>query len=270
MPEFPPLPRLTNSRRFRLGVTSYVVPADLQTNVALAAPVAADIELVLFDTPTASNLPGTAELRRLADLAAVHDLTYTVHFPGDLRLGSPDPGERRAAVAQTLRLIRLTAALPVWGYILHPEGIEPGAGPAEIQAWQHGMAEAVAEVLTSGIAPDRFCLENLRAPYAWCEPLLEQFNLSVCLDAGHLWLGGYPLRPHLDRYLGRTRIIHLHGVAGNTDHISLDKLAPEQLREFLEGIRDYTGVVTLEMFDDADVRSSLERLNAFLTKNVVE
>ena len=45
---FPDLPSLTHPVPFRLGVTSYVYPADIETNIRALAPVVDDIELDFF------------------------------------------------------------------------------------------------------------------------------------------------------------------------------------------------------------------------------
>ena len=77
---------MINDLSFRLGATSYVYPGDLVYNVARLAGHVDDVELILFDLPDGmSNLPDAVTVRRLADLAAAHDLTYTVHLPLDLR-----------------------------------------------------------------------------------------------------------------------------------------------------------------------------------------
>ncbi len=51
------LKSLKNRFPFRLGTTSYIIPADLMTNVRLLSPLVDDIELVLFEADDESNLP---------------------------------------------------------------------------------------------------------------------------------------------------------------------------------------------------------------------
>jgi len=48
---------------FRLGTTSYIVPADLMPNVVFLSPLVDDVELVLFESDTISNLPDAAVIR---------------------------------------------------------------------------------------------------------------------------------------------------------------------------------------------------------------
>src|SRR5450759_615623 len=49
-PSFPPLPQFSVPHPFRLGVPSYVYPADILPNVKALAPYVADVELVLFES----------------------------------------------------------------------------------------------------------------------------------------------------------------------------------------------------------------------------
>jgi len=56
--------------------------------------------------------------------------------------------------------------------------------------------------------------------------VLEQIPASLCIDIGHLWRDGRDALPYLEAYLGRARVVHLHGV-GERDHQSLELTAPE-------------------------------------------
>lgn len=63
---------------FLLGSTSYVIPDDFLPNVRRLAPLVEDMELALFETPTASNMPTAAVVRELTD---EHKTGFTVHLP---------------------------------------------------------------------------------------------------------------------------------------------------------------------------------------------
>jgi hypothetical protein len=72
---------------FRLGTTSYVLPADILPNVRFLAGKVQDVELVLFEVDDGpNNLPPPHVIAELAALAEAHALTFTVHLPLDLRL----------------------------------------------------------------------------------------------------------------------------------------------------------------------------------------
>ena len=66
--------------------------------------------------------------------------------------------------------------------------------------------------------PARLCIENVEAwDPEYFTPVLEALPVSRVIDVGHLWLRGEDPRPHVERWLPRTRIVHLHGIA-ERDH----------------------------------------------------
>jgi hypothetical protein len=82
---------------FRIGTTSYIIPADILPNAAYLAGKVDDVELVLFEVEEGGgNLPDENTLAQLADIARRNDLTYTVHLPLDLRLGDDDLSRERS------------------------------------------------------------------------------------------------------------------------------------------------------------------------------
>jgi hypothetical protein len=72
---------------FRLGTTSYIIPAGILPNVHYLADRVQDVELILFDLDGGpSNLPTPDQTAELRQVAAHKHLTYTVHLPLDLRM----------------------------------------------------------------------------------------------------------------------------------------------------------------------------------------
>lgn len=262
---FLPLRDTDFPRTWRLGVTSYVYPADLLTNISLLAGRVQDVELVLFDTPKASNFPSPADVERMAQIGQEKDLTYTVHFPINHRVGSADRKERHTMAQQMIQLIKLTAPLRPQGYITHLEGIRP-ADPADtVRLWQRDCLETLKRVVDTGVDPSLLCAENLDFPFDWTDAVTEPLGMSVCMDIGHLWRNGTPQMRHFDRYRRRARVIHLHGENNGTDHISLTYITEQRCEFVREVLSDFTGVVTLEVFEEMQVRYSIERL-ASLTR----
>jgi sugar phosphate isomerase/epimerase len=193
-------------------------------------------------------------------------MTYTVHLPFDRALGSPNAAERTAHRRQIERILRLTATLPVHGYILHLEGVQPGDSAERVQVWQHDVATELRQLFAAPdvSAPDQFCVESLSYPFAWCDPLLDEFGLSVCMDVGHLWLAGDSVPDFIRRYLPRIRVVHFHGERGGKDHQPLTVLTPERMQLCMESFRNFPGVVTLEVFEYDAARLSIERLTECL------
>ncbi|MFN3762216.1 MAG: cobamide remodeling phosphodiesterase CbiR [Anaerolineae bacterium] len=245
----------------RIGSTSYVYPADLLTNVRRLAGLVEDVELVLFEVEGASNLPNPETVAGLAEIAHRHGISYTVHLPTDLHLGAE--GEAwTSSVERARRFIRTTRPLNPWAYIVHlnPEGA------ANRVRWEERCGEALEMLAREAGGPDRLAVENLEnCPLERLVPVLERSPVALCLDVGHLWLSGIDPLPALKAHLGRTRVVHLHGV-NHQDHESLSWAPAESLRAVLgEMLRQrYGGVVTLEVFSVEDFSSSRQRVRSLL------
>jgi sugar phosphate isomerase/epimerase len=248
---------------FRLGTTSYIIPADLITNVRFLAPYVDDIELVLFEADDKSNLPDEEAIRVLDGVARSYDLSYTVHLPLGLRLGSTDEEERRSSVTKALRVVALTSPLNPAAFILHFEGDRRGSIPSENTAgWVNALRASAEELLATGTPSHLFCVETLDYPFTLIESIVYEFGLSICLDIGHVLLQGYPLDDYLAKYHDRIRVFHVHGIRENKDHRDLGGLRDSDLAllfdRLLRMYRPSAPVLTLEVFDENDFRLSLE------------
>jgi sugar phosphate isomerase/epimerase len=254
---------------FRIGTTSYIIPADILPNVEYLAPLVDDVELVLFETDEfGSNLPDAALCARLAELSKAHTLTYTVHLPLDLRLG--DGGdEGHVSLRKARRVIQATRALEPYAYVLHLDGLAllEGTSPAGLAQWQ-ANARRVLEILC-GFAgePGRVCVENIERwdPEAFA-PVVTALGVGRTIDIGHLWLQEVDPLIHLARWIERTRVIHLHGI-GERDHQSLGYVPAAQLDPVVRFLaQHFDGVLTLEVFDQADLEESLQVLHESLAR----
>ena len=294
---FPVLPSLPANRPWRLGTTSYVYADDILPNVERLAGRAEDIELVLFESGASANLPSPAVLARLDELRRAHAFTFTVHFPIDRQFGHADPGHRREILRQMLRIVDAVRPLEPHAYIVHPEGLGRDAAPARLAAWQRDMSAGLAQLVAHGLSPRLLAVENLDFPFDWCAPFIEEADLSVCIDVGHLWRYGVDVPSHLRRWLPRTRVVHLHGECAGRDHLSLAATDQARLAACVrllsaapatpaaslrtrgaDGWRTdeaaaqpptagllFGGVVTLEMFSFEDTASSIDVLRELLS-----
>ena len=270
MHDWTQLPPLPTGLPWRIGTTSYVYPADVLPNVERLAGHTQDIELILFQSPDAANLPLPEVIEKLDQLRRAHNFTFTIHFPIDRQLGQPDRQHRDELLAQIALIVKRVQPLEPFAYILHPEGIARDATPtaATLATWQRDLAESVARIVDLGIAPERLVMENLKHPFEWCAPIVEAAGLSVCIDIGHLWLNQQDVTAHLRRWLPRTRVIHLHGEHNGRDHISLaaaDQTRLATVLQELQGPPPYTGVVSLEVFSFEDTATSIETLHRHIS-----
>lgn len=255
---------------FRIGTTSYILPADILPNVEYLAPLVDDIELVLFETDEyGSNLPDPATTSRLGELASAHDLTYTVHLPLDLRLGEPGP-ELDVSLRKAHRVIKATQALNPYAYVLHLDGRplqQSELTPAGLAAWQAASRAALETVAGWPDEPRLLSVENLEAwdPDAFA-PVVEALPVSRTIDVGHFWLNNEDPLPHLSHWIDRTRVIHIHGIA-QRDHASLATIEPERLDPVVAFLLShFHGVVTLEVFSEADFEGSLAALRGSIAR----
>ncbi|MGQ9833557.1 MAG: cobamide remodeling phosphodiesterase CbiR [Candidatus Villigracilaceae bacterium] len=251
---------------FRLGTTSYVIPADILPNLHYLAGKVRDVELVLFEVDDGpNNLPTPAQVDEMNALAREHDLTYTVHLPLDLRLAD-DGSLRHVSLEKARRVIECTRPLDPWAYVLHLDGkaVRDNPAPKAYLCWLEQAETSLRQVGAWAGGLEKLAVENLEGyPLDFYEPVFARVPVSRCVDLGHLWLDGHDPLPYLRRALPRTRAIHLHGIA-ERDHRSLAFLATERLRAVLKELihARWEGVLTIEVFSEEDFLSSLQALGA--------
>ena len=259
--EIPALPALRGRFPFRLGTTSYIIPAEIVPNVRALAGTVDDVELVLFESEAACNLPDAETVGELRRLAAENALSYTVHLPLDARLGERDERERRRSVEKCLAVAERVREVEPLAWTVHFDADGPGrAAPADARAWRAALERSARELLDSGIEPRRLCVETLGYPFEAVEDVVAELDLSVCLDVGHLLMYGHSLEAYLVRYLPRCRVVHLHGVIDGQDHGDLSGLPRNDLALLVALLCAGEGdarVVTLEVFNAADLAKSL-------------
>jgi sugar phosphate isomerase/epimerase len=245
---------------FRLGTTSYIIPAGILPNVQYLAGKVRDVELVLFEVDNGpNNLPNRKQIAELARIAANNDMTYTVHLPLDLRF-SDDGSPRHASLEKARRVIDCTSELNPWAFVLHLDGkaVRNGATINVMQRWQEQAVQSLKIVgdLAGGVK--KLAVENIEGyPLDFYEPVLEQIGVSRTVDVGHLWLDNHDPVAYLRHALPRTRVIHIHGIAGR-DHKSLSHIPTDKLRAVVDELMrsDYRGVFTIEVFSEDDFRTS--------------
>ncbi|NLK13860.1 MAG: sugar phosphate isomerase/epimerase [Spirochaetales bacterium] len=252
----------------RLGTSSYIIEDTLIENVRYLASLVDDIELVLFETPESSNIPGIDEIHQLNGLAAEHDLTYTVHLPMDAYPGSRDEKVRISSVDLIVRVIERTRPLNPLSYIFHLTPEHYGAIPAEdMHTWLAQSEKSVVDILRrTGIDPFLLGVETLSYPLHLIDSIIRCHGAGITLDIGHLHLMGYDVEDHIKRYADRCRVFHLHGVDDGMDHLGLhrgDRRKIDRFLDLLESLGDgIERVVTLEVFDLESFEESMGVLHA--------
>jgi sugar phosphate isomerase/epimerase len=132
--------------------------------------------------------------------------------------------------------------------------------------WIDGHRQSLEMLLMSVDAQD-LCVELLDYPYDLIDGIVSDYGLSICLDMGHLLLYGYEPVEYLDRYLSRTRVIHLHGVEEGQDHRGIACVPAGLLSTLVERLgngSNKTRVLTMEIFDEGMLNQSLDILSRYV------
>lgn len=238
---------MKNCFPFKIGTTSFIYPASYETNVRRLGGYLDEIELLLFESGPES-LPSKSVVRELRVLSETLKVSYNVHLPIDIDPANPDSRVRRKAVEAVRDVIDRTLPLSPSTFTFHlPAGGE-AVQAEERKRWQERATDSVRKILQTGIESRQVSIETLMYPFAWAVPVIDEMDLSVCLDFGHLIKEGVDVEATYQTYRKRTTIVHLHGVEGGQDHLPLSRMEPGLLTRLMALLHDFSGVVSLEVF----------------------
>ena len=252
----------------RLGTTSFIYPAGWLENVERLSPRVRDVELLCFE---ADSLPDAREITGLCQQKRTHDLSYTVHTPLAASLASHSALRRSTGVDQVLRVVDALSPVEPFAYIVHVYlgEHEHDAPPRDLEAFRARAFESLRALIAHGVPPERVCVESLDYELAEIAPVVDALGLSFALDVGHWHRDRRDLRAGLDRYLQATRVIQWHGTAkDDRDHRSLSHYPEADALTLLNTLAAarYAGVLTLEVFREADFEDSLRLAADWLTR----
>ncbi len=245
---------------FSIGTTSYIYPDKILPNVEKLAPYLDEIEILLFES-SREGLPDKQEIEQLAAIADNFSISYNIHLPMDIYLGSEDLSARNYAMDTIKEIVNLTSPLPCSTYTLHIE-----SSSTNMEKWKYHSFKSMEKLAASGIKPEKISVETLLYPFEWIEKIITDFPFSICMDTGHLMLQEIDPLAFFNKYSDRISIIHLHGVEKKKDHISLARLAREKIETILNILKKFTGIVSIEVFSFDDLDSSLKFLYNFREK----
>lgn len=246
---------------FKLGTTSFIYPDGYLENVKMLGPYVDEIELLLLQSKQDGDLPGKEDILDLARLGKELDITYNVHLPYDIDPGHFDADVRRHAVNVIKRVIRLCAELSPSTHTLHLNYKKPDTSHKTINNWSSHVKDTISAVLNSGVSPTSLSIENLNYPMEWVEDIVKTLNLRICLDIGHLLIHEFDVNTVFRKYEKIIPIIHLHGVNGKIDHLGLDKMTENSMQTVMDILKDFSGVVSIEVFSFNNLETSLNCLD---------
>ncbi|MBU0908830.1 MAG: sugar phosphate isomerase/epimerase [Proteobacteria bacterium] len=243
---------------WRMGATSFVIPAGIEENVSYLADKVDDIQLLFFESPSQCHMPQQVDVHLLQGLAQEHDLSYTVHLPSDIQPGSSDEGVRQLAVAEIIRLMDDLAPLNPLCYDMHL------ALQLELamEQWLANIDDFLGQ-LRKALGRERavVAIENIDYPFSSVRPLVQEHGFALCADIGHGLLYGEDQNA-LFADIAKAAHIHYHGVRGGRDHQALgaeQQACSNRLGHVLHSA-GFTGVVTLEVYRSEDLRASLQHI----------
>jgi sugar phosphate isomerase/epimerase len=264
---------------------------ELDIDVASLAVQLADLGFNLMELnpdltvffPHCYDLPA---LKRLGDLKNKRHLEYTVHLPlWSLEPATPMQAVREGSVDTLVDAVLRVAPLEPEVYVVHATGAL-AAEFARMRALENvrplvlGLLVAQARrsmqqlLERTGLQPRRVAIETIEFPFDLTLALAEEFDLSMCLDAGHVVAGyttGVTLEDALQRALPRLAEVHLHdayrrvGPDGSlrvADHLALGN-GDVPLGPFLDGLESagFAGPIILELTIE-EAQASLEVIRA--------
>jgi sugar phosphate isomerase/epimerase len=207
-------------------------------------------------------------------------LTYTLHLPlWSVEPSTPLTPVRTGSVEALVQAIQGTKPLEPEVCVLHATGalaaefynmkISEMARLLILRQFQNGARESIKSILAeTGLPARKLAIETVEFPLDLTLELAEEFDLSVCLDTGHV-LAGFPgwfdFFEVLEKLLPRLAEVHLHdskkmpqGVRGyGEDHKTLGRgdLDLGRLLDRLATV-NFTGPLVFEL----NVEEALESL----------
>jgi sugar phosphate isomerase/epimerase len=267
-PEYPALAKSYKGMfPFKICTTSFIYPDHYIPNVKMLGPYMDEIELLLFESQGADVLPTRKVITALCRLAAEFDLSYNVHLPTDISISDRNPARQKDAVETMVRVMEHVNPLDPSALILHVPYIEESLGQDNIRSWQDRVYQNL-EKLLSGVENKKIiAIETLDYPLELLEDIIVDLDLAICLDLGHLMVYDYDVLDVFNKYAFKTSVLHLHGVANDRDHTTLDRLSDKLFKTVLQVLNDFTGVVSLEVFSFENLDSSLKYLESHWRKS---
>ncbi len=249
---------------FKLCTTSFIYPANYIQNITMLGPYVDEIELLFFESHPENGLPVEKEMSELAEKLAEFNLSCNIHLPLDISLGDSDSQKRRHAIQTIKRLLPITNPLFPTTYTVHFTYEENEKTSKDIANWQKRVIDSMGEILGDGIPASLFTVENLNYPFEWTEDIIDRLQLRVCIDIGHFITRGESFEAAFEKHRSITDIFHICGVSGKKDHLSLEILAENHRYPLLRMLKNFSGIVSLEVFSFQHLESSLVALEKMM------
>jgi sugar phosphate isomerase/epimerase len=209
--------------------------------------------------------------------------SYTAHLPlWSIELATFNTPVRKGSVESVVESIKLAEPLEPEYYVLHSTGSLAGEFSrldfkremvnVICTAMAGFSATSVEEILAkSEIDPRRIAVENVEFPFEITRAVIDEYDLSICFDTGHLLAKFSGDESVLDFYkTHKDRITELHlndgtyreveGVGVPDDHLALGT-GDLPVREFMSELvkDDFNGPMIFELTTD-EAKQSLQKI----------
>lgn len=232
-------------------------------------------------------------IKRFMEMKEEEKITYTAHLPlWSIEPASPNEYIRRASVESLVHSIEVVKILEPECYVLHLTGALaaeftrlslPENYKELINRYMLSYAaNSIEEILSKADIPSRkLALENVEFPFRLTREIVDDFDLSICFDTGHLlagYSGKYSIMDFLRRHWDRIIEIHLHdgfyrkqnGIVVRKAHLPLGS-GDLPVSEFIEYLNEnaFKGPIVFELpFDKA--KRSMEVIREKCPKVAIE
>jgi sugar phosphate isomerase/epimerase len=206
----------------------------------------------------------------------------TAHLPFLwVDLASLSDSIHKASLNCLQRAINLVQAVEVQTYVLHPWGLTTAQIAAALH--QPEQRQAIMSILLGRVGqsldalcevldPATLCVENLEDDlFDLAAPILNQRDMGICLDVGHLAWQGIDALDFWNQYGARVREVHLHDVVSvsageltqHYDHLPLGQGTFDYVTLLNRLVKSgFEGALILEVNSKADLELSLQRLES--------
>ena len=253
---------MKNHFPFRIGTTSLIFDETILSNISSLKKKVDHIELFTDNEGNLCPQSNRDIAKELITIADDNDLTYSVHLPMGLKLGSPEKRQRKAGIEAILRAVETTHMLQPLAWDLHLE--QNYRGQILDEQWQEACVSSLEELKQHGVDPFKVGIETLEFDFEPIIPVLDNTNFAVTLDIGHVWYASLNEKYYLDEILPRAINFHLHGCNKHRDHKGLHFIDEIRLHHFLEALYAHPEVgqlaVCLEVFNPFCLEWSLDIL----------
>jgi len=246
---------------------------NLLENAHLLTGMVDHIEIVLFYTPTLHNFPSVSEIKALKKLGANEDVSFSVHLPTFLEIASPNRKKREKSVQMVIDLINFMDELNPLYHILHIPYTSPTLTPVpglyftgehrdKFIDWTKRAMESLETIQLRVGQSNKLLVENINYSPIFLESFWKLGLCEFCLDMGHLMLGRESVSGVAKQFMSVTKEVHLHGVQGCQEHLSLAVLPEVRVSKWISLLVEasFKGVVNLEVFSEGDFEASMRML----------